>query len=62
MSYTPENQEIDEPVSNLLDAIHAFREVSNNRRHDSEWSEEHIIELVDIEKKLLDIELHLRKI
>lgn len=60
MSYTVEEQDIDKPTEQLIESIKVWKHMSENRRNDEMWSDEHIHELIDIEKDLLDIELKLR--
>ena len=60
MNYTTEEQDIDKPTEQLIESIDAWRYMSKNRRNDEMWNLEHIHELINIEKDLLDIELKLR--
>lgn len=60
MRYTIEEQDIDKPTEQLIESINVWRHMSKNRRNDDMWNLEHIYELINIEKDLLDIELKLR--
>ena len=60
MGYTAEEQDIDKPTEQLIESIKVWKRMSENRRNDETWNDEHIHELIDIKKDLLDIELKLR--
>lgn len=54
-----EEESIEEPKENLLEAIQDFKKVINARRYSEEYESAHIVDLSHIEKDLIDIELKL---
>ena len=62
MNYTTEDQDIDKPTEQLIKSIKVWKRMAKNRRNAEMWNDEHIHELIDIEKDLLDIELKLRRL
>ncbi|MBU0599069.1 hypothetical protein KKF61_08870 [Patescibacteria group bacterium] len=67
MSYTPENEDLKGPVSEIIDGIQKFKVASLHRKNGGgrwsgggEWGVEHLAELTRIENMLNDVELALR--
>ena len=63
MSYTPEDQKLEEPIANLKKAILEVQEVLRNRINDqtSDWSQKHLEECRGLILKLTDWEMQLNR-
>lgn len=62
MSYTSEDQELKEPIKDLLLSINDVNERINNRINNSNnWDKTHIIEINEFRKKLFDIQLDIKR-
>ena len=62
MSYTPEDQRLEEPIANLKRDILEVQEVLRNRINDgADWSEEHLEECRGLILKLTDWEMQLNR-
>ena len=60
MSYTPEDQKIDEPIEKLVDAIRDAKAPMLERiRHRKDWGSDHYEELKVMVRKLQDLEFEL---
>lgn len=62
MSYTPSEEEITEPIKNVLESFEELGKVIRERIRSQEWSQEHIDILHMVHKDLLDLEVKLRRI
>jgi hypothetical protein len=63
MSYTPEDQQIELPLNNLIKALDSFRDVALNRLKDpTEWNSEHLNDLRRVLIKTNELELELTKL
>lgn len=62
MSYTPENQRIDEPIRKLTEAIKEFDSVVDARIDSNDWKGDHIIELSEISLELRKIRIRLTQL
>ena len=61
MSYTPEDQRLEEPIANLKKAILEVQEVLRNRINGGGWSEEHLEECRGLILNLTDWEMQLNR-
>lgn len=62
MSYTPDDQKIEQPLEELLSAIEGFRNVLWARiKTPSEWAAQHIADAREEIKSLTELELRLRR-
>jgi len=63
MSFTSEEEEITNPIENVLESFRKLEKVIRCRiKNQKGWSLEHLDELHMIHKDILDLEIRLRKI
>ena len=63
MSYTPDDQQLSQPIDSIVAGIDEFCKSANKRiDNPSEWSSDHLDELVDIVTALAQFRLRLRRL
>ena len=62
MSYTPNDQLLENDLAMFLIASESVRETMQNRLDSDDWNDKHIEELQDISAKLYAMELRLSKL
>ena len=62
MSYTPDDQKIEDPVLNLRKAIKEFNDVVQARIESCSYGRDHTDALHEIRKDLLDVEYKINKL
>lgn len=62
MGYTPDNQKLHDPITDVQSALKSLKEVIQNRidYDDNMWMNTHIIELNDLRNDINNIEIKLR--
>lgn len=60
MSYTPTNQNIESPLSKILEGMEEFHSATNERMKDSrEWTSDHLIEIIELDTTLQQLRLRI---
>jgi hypothetical protein len=62
VSYTPEDQDIEAPTTDMLAALERLRSACTARIIHGRWIKTHLIELNEMRKKLNDIEIDLLRL
>lgn len=60
MSYTPDDQLLEEPIDRLLKAIDEVQSVCTARIRSGDWKQAHIDEINGLRNNLNDLEIQLR--
>lgn len=63
MSYRDPTQALKPSINKILSGIDEFNIAAENRAKDlGEWKKDHLIELIDLRKRMLDLAFELREL
>lgn len=61
MGYTPEEENIQDPIEKILEGIKEFQDASDKRLDNDEYKDIHKHDLKNMKKDLIDVAYDLRK-
>lgn len=62
MSYRPEEQALEPAIDLILEGVKTFSSAVDKRIEANDWQEGHILEISNLRRKLLDLQIDLHKI
>lgn len=62
MGYIPDEQRLEPSITIIVNGIEQFETASNARIHDNDWKQEHLDELSELQKEMIDLKHRLVKL